>query len=223
MSSNGKKIALAAAALFAAVAVVGIGFAAFTAQTGNEGNEVATGTLVLSNDGPQEGVCFSNAGTADGEDDADDTDVNDNPTCDTLFDVALAKPGDSTSQELTLENEGTLNGSSLEVFSNACESERTGSVSGSGDLCDVLEIKITTDDGSCVVGTGNTCAHVALNDFEGVANKEGVDDAFASGDEVTVTIALRISEDAGNEYQGLTATFDLQWLLTQEAGGARNP
>ncbi|HET9444253.1 MAG TPA: hypothetical protein VFO65_13065, partial [Acidimicrobiales bacterium] len=94
-------------------ALAGAGtFATFTAQTTNPTNTFANGTLVLSNTVDAGAACLSTGGGT--------TDTNANGSCDTVFNLSVKAPGDSSTANLTLENMGSLAASALKVFSGSC-------------------------------------------------------------------------------------------------------
>src|SRR3954447_2096066 len=91
-----------------AVTVAATG-ATFNAETRNPLNSFASGTLVLSDTKQGGTTCLSTAGGS--------TDTNVNTSCDALFSVAAAKPGASSSANVTLKNEGSVAASAFKVFS----------------------------------------------------------------------------------------------------------
>src|SRR3954463_2611682 len=83
-------------------------FASFSASTTNAGT-FATGSLVLSDKKDAASACFSTNGGS--------TDTNAN-TCDQAFSLAVQKPGQSGTANITLKNEGSIDGSSLKGFAS---------------------------------------------------------------------------------------------------------
>ena len=225
-SSN--KLLLSGLVVVGAAALVGAGtFASFNAQTRNPNNTFADGTLVLSNTKAGGSACLSTgAGT--------NTDTNVNNACDTLFGLTVKKPGDSGTANLTIKNDGTLDASTLKVFSAACaNANATGETyNGSGLPCSKVQIYIQqwSDSGftipsQCVYGGATVPGMCDFSDaaktlgafttaYNSSSNGQtiGALNAHASN---YFTIGLKLPSDADNSYQGRQASFDLTWYAAQ--------
>ena len=212
----------------AALLLAGAGgtFASFTASTSNN-STFATGTLVLSDQKNELTPCLSTgAGT--------NTDTNDF-ACDQLFTLAVQKPGDSATVNITLENEGSIDASALQLFASAaCSSIDDGDESyhGGGDLCDELRFSVQEwTDGdrdtvqACHFG-GTTVANTC--DFDNATftaayfatEYPDFNDVIALGTMATgalryFTLAVALPLAAGNDVQGLEATFGVKWRIVQ--------
>ena len=124
-----RKILLSLGVVAGIGALAGAGtFATFTAQTTNPTNTFADGTLVLSNKVNTGSACLSTGGLT--------TDVNDNGSCDVAFDLSVQKPGDSDTENLTLQNVGSLAASVLNTFGTCNDTDAAGETyHGTGNPC----------------------------------------------------------------------------------------
>jgi len=217
-----KRIAATVLVLVGLVAAVGVGaFASFNAQTSNPGNLFADGTLVLSNSVNGGTACLSTAGGT--------TDTNANPNCDTLFDLTVKKPGDSSSATLALKNDGSIDMSALNVYSTACKDGDAAAelFHGTGNPCEKIALTIEafsdsafTKSAGCVYG-GTGCAFdpaLTLSAFQAKHNAAltglGVG-TLASGDTTYLKVSVLLPEDADNTYQGRQAAIDFNWYAEQ--------
>ncbi len=221
---NKTKKALIALLVLGAFGAVGAGtYATFTAQTGNPANTFATGTVVLSNTGPST-TCLSTAGGS--------TDVNVNAACDTLISLTVKKGGDSGTQNLTLQNVGSLNAVALKAFTTACTDANAAAETyhGTGSACGTVQLYIQqwttaarTVVQSCLYGgalVANTC------DFSDTTKTVGAFQAahpnlaagqslgaLNAGSSVYLTIGVALPNTVGNNIQGRSASFDLTWNI----------
>lgn len=225
--NRSKKLVMSAAVVLGAATVVGAGtFASFNAQTKNPGNVVAAGTLVLSNTKSGGTACLSTAGGS--------TDTNANDNCDSLLNLTVQKPGDSSSANLTIKNEGSLAASTLKIFSAACtDANATGqSYNGTGLPCGKVQLYVQqytdaafTLPSACVYG-GATVANVC--DFSDAAKTLGAFQtaygsagagltigSLAAGASNYFKVGVQLPSSADNTYQGRQATFDLTWHAAQ--------
>ena len=209
-----------------AVTVVSAGtFASFSASTTNAGSTFATGTLILSNQKDTATACLSTGGGT--------TDTNANASCDDLFALAVKKPGDTATVDLTLTNEGSIDGSDLLGFaSSACAAADAAgeSANGTGNPCTGIDLYVQefSDAGRTTAsvchyggGTATTCAHSATETLHSFASDhadatDGVSlGAIDGGDSRYLTIGVQLDAGAGNEMQGRQATFGFTWQLAQ--------
>lgn len=133
-------------------------FASFSASTTNAGSTFATGTLVLSDKkGGSANTCYSTGTTNNGVG-TGNTDTNANTTCEALFSVTAAKPGDPAStQTVDIKNEGSVDAASLKVYgypqpAGCAPTDGAGSFHGSGDPCDVIQAYIQAPGSVCKYG-----------------------------------------------------------------------
>lgn len=200
-------------------------FASFSASTSNSGT-FATGTLVLSNQVDNQTACFStNGGT---------TDLNEN-ACDALFTTTVSKPGDLATADVTLKNEGSLDGSALQAYAEATCTDAANTVAtytGSGNLCSTLQLTIqeysdaarttvsncrygnTTVADTCdFSGTPPTVAgfYTAYPDTDTVLGMG----AMTSGASRYFRISVQLPETADNTFQGRQSTFGINWRVIQ--------
>jgi predicted ribosomally synthesized peptide with SipW-like signal peptide len=207
-------------------------FASFNAETTNAGNTFATGTIVLSNDGPGTLCLSTGAGTS--------TDTNTNASCDALFSASsINAPGDVASADLTLKNEGSLPASTLTVLKSTCDDNDAAGETyhGTGSVCGALNFYLQEWDDAlhttpikCWYGgtsATDTCdptfasSPATLASFAASAQNisdpaGGSADAFSAGQERYFTLALQLP-DSGvqNSLQGVAASFDLTWKESQ--------
>lgn len=198
-------------------------FASFSASTSNAGT-FATGSLVLSNTKNTATACLSTNGGS--------TDTNSN-TCDQAFALAVQKPGQNATVNITLENEGSIDGSSLKGFATqACAAADAAGQTyhGTGNPCSSLQVYVQefsdaarTTPSACRYGGGNptTCAYSAAKTLTDFATT--YPDAIASidlgaataGSSRYLTIGIQMDAAATNAVQGRQATFGFSWTLVQ--------
>lgn len=218
-------------------------FASFNASTSNAASSFASGSIVLSNQKNTGTVCYSNgtslaspggAGVA--------TDTNANTACEQLFNLTTQKPGDSATVNLTLQNVGSLAGTLKLYAPGTCATGTTGTYSGTGNLCNYLQMTIQrwTDSNrnvaystntpppyGCVFGnaTTNTCSFPAstVGTFASTHTSSAPISLgdVASNATVYLTITLTFPNSstpgADNLYMGTTAGWAFTWLLEQQA------
>jgi hypothetical protein len=134
-------------------------FATFNASTTNAGSTFASGTLVLKNTIAAT-TCFSNGTTSSGA--GASTDANANATCNAAFTVATRKPGDESTVNMTLVNDGSLTAASgLKTYgTGTCANGITAEAyHGTGNMCEQLMLKIEDSAGgagACKWGGGSS-------------------------------------------------------------------
>ena len=222
-----RRLGLTAVVLVGLVAVVGAGtFASFNVASKNPGNQFADGTLVLSNTKDSGTACLSTGGGT--------TDVNANNACEQLFGLSVRKPGDSSSTNVTIRNEGSLPASALKVFSAACANAdvATETYHGTGNPCAQIQLTIQrytnssfTTPAECVYGGGNgtTCdfsdATKTLAAFQSAYGSSGAGKAIgsglASGASSYLKVSVLLPAGSDNSFQGRQATADLTWYAEQ--------
>jgi hypothetical protein len=223
-----KKVLLSLGVVAGIGALAGAGtFATFTAQTTNPSNTFANGTLVLSNKVNAGAVCLSTGGG--------NTDTNANGSCSTAFNLAVKKPGDSGTTDITLKDVGSLAASALKVFSGSCtDADATGeNYHGTGSPCGIVQIYIQqysdafTTPSACLYGgaSGATCdfsdtsatlsAFVAAHTNLASGLSAGSLAAAGGADTTWVRIGVKLPSTADNTYQGRSATMALNWHITQ--------
>jgi hypothetical protein len=223
-----KKVLLSLGVVAGIGAFAGAGtFATFTAQTTNPSNTFANGTLVLSNQVNAGAVCLSTGGG--------NTDSNANGSCSTAFNLAVKKPGDSGTTDITLQNVGSLAASALKVFSGSCtDADASGEAyHGTGSPCGTVQIYIQqysdafTTKSACLYGgaTGAVCdfsdTNATLSAFvtahTNLAAGLGAGALAASGgaDTTWIRIGVKLPTTADNTLQGRSATMALNWHIIQ--------
>jgi predicted ribosomally synthesized peptide with SipW-like signal peptide len=226
-----------------AVAAAGAGtFASFSASTQNPDNVFSTGAIELSNTKQGGTACLSgHTGTGTGSP-ASNLDSNGNAGCDALIDLTLQGPGDTANGRLALANTGDYDGL-LQFWLNGCTNDAVVTPSGSGNLCDKLEVYIqefnstyTTPVASCVfpysasaacsatwAGSSDTLTDLASS-ATSAAPKPTTAVALNEAATKHYQVSLRFADggfDANgngvdNQYQNRRASFGLTWRL-QEA------
>jgi hypothetical protein len=220
-----KKVLMSIGTLGVAAAVASGGaFATFNAQTTNPGNTFATGTLVMSNTVNAGTACLSTAGGT--------TDTNANAACAAAFNLSVKKPGDSGTANITIKNEGSLDATSLKLFSPACtNADASGEgFHGTGAFCSVVQLYVQqyTDSTfatplACLYGGAvvtNTCdfsdSSKTLGGFvtayPDAANALSIG-ALNTGTSSYFKVGVKLDSTANNSYQGRQGTIDLTWYM----------
>jgi hypothetical protein len=179
---NTKKIAISVLALGAASAAVVFGsYAAWTAQTTNPGNSVATGSLTMTNSKDASAV-FAAA-----------TD---------------AKPGDTGGSTVTLTNTGTTALSSVQLTQNNI-TNTVGATMELQIHDDTTNRCIWPTDSAGACGGYGTW-NAGLTSFN-IKDAGGATDNWAVSEAHTFTVNWRFNSSAGNATQSQNASFDLVW------------
>jgi hypothetical protein len=228
--SRKRKVLLTLGVVAGIGALAGAGtFATFTAQTTNPNNVFADGTLVLSNKVDTGSACLSTGAGVD-------TDINDNASCDVAFDLSVQKPGDSATEDLALQDVGSLAASVLKTFGTCTDGNSAGETyHGTGNPCSEVQFYVQqwADSGHlavshCLYGgvtVANTCdfssATKTLRDFvttyhdAGSGLSAGSLAHLGAGDTTWFTIGVKLPSGANNTFQGRAATLALSWHITQ--------
>ena len=194
-----RALILSAVAVFLCISMlIGTTYAWFSDSVTSNGNIIKSGTLEVSME------------WADGKDDpASDNTAWTDASTGAIFDYELWEPGFLQVRHLAIANEGNL------ALKYQLQIAVNGEVDELADVIDVYfidpaeQIDARTDlDGKTPVGT--------LRDFLAGANNT-VFGHIEAGEKDTVTVALKMREDAGNEYQNkqIGASFSLILLATQ--------
>jgi hypothetical protein len=225
-----RKILLSLGVVAGIGALAGAGtFATFTAQTTNPTNTFANGTLVLSDTVNTGQACLSTGGGT--------TDLNDNGSCDVAFNLSVRKPGDSDTENITLQDVGSLAASALTAFGTCTDDDSAGETyHGTGNPCSEIQFYVQqysdagrTTVSHCLYGgatVANTCdfsdTSRTLRDF--VTAHHDVASGLAAGslaalhgaDTTWITIGVKLPTTADNTFQGRSATLDLSWHIVQQ-------
>lgn len=226
VSTRTRRAALALVIVgLAGSAVYGSTLASFSATTSNTASTLAAGTLVLSNKTPTGSACLSTgAGTV--------TDTNVNAACDAVVTVATVKPGDSSTGNLTLKNEGTIAASALKLFTAGCTNADTvDAYHGTGLPCGKVQVYVQrwsdaafTTPAACVYGGATTTNVCDFSDttktLTAFATSHGSTTALNVGavpaaTSVYVTVGVKLPLDADNTFQGRKASLGLTWSIEQ--------
>jgi hypothetical protein len=226
--SRKRKILITSAVLLVLAAGLGFGsFATFNAQTNNPGNAFSYGTIVLSNTKQSGTACLSTGGGS--------TDTNVNTGCDQLINITAAKPGDSGTANVTLQNVGSINASSFKLFMPSCTGANVGSETyhGTANPCGALQIYVQqwtnsnfTGASACLYGGAvvtNTCdfsdTSKTLTAFTASYNSSSngipIGSGLNAGSSAYFTIGVKSASTADNTSQGRQGTFDLDWYIAQ--------
>jgi hypothetical protein len=232
MGFSRRMLCLCSFGALGSVAIAATGFTAlggFNATVGNNAGTAGSGTLVL-----QEGVgstdCISTgSGTTTS---ATVTAANDNSTCPaSIFGGAgvdnLEPGGTPVSATVTLENLGSLGGSSLTLTPSSCTVSDNTSPAGTSNtyfgsdtsgFCGEVDVTIENDTGSaaCVFPVSSSSACGAPSTAGNLANLSSATlPGIAAGATATYKITVALSSAATNADQGLLATVPLTWTLAQ--------
>ena len=162
------------------------------------------------------------------------TDANVNTACDAAFNLTVKKPGDSTTGNLTLKDEGSLAATALKTFATTCtDSDASGETyHGTGSLCSKVQLYIQqysdaqyTTPSVCLYGAATvpgTC------DFSDTAKTLGAFataypsstsalglGAVSAGSSVYLKVGVKLPSTADNTVQGRKAAIDVSWMLEQ--------
>ena len=191
-----RKILISVMTISLVCALIGAGvYANFSDAETSSNNQFAAGTLDL---------------TVDSE----------NPWASTKIDASGMKPRESGVATYTLYNDGTLDASGLMVnITNLSDSEGTnpepeGDTAEPGDLSANLDMVIWVDtDNDGIKDAGETeLASGKLNALSWTTHDAGSLDA---GNTKYVSISYSIDSSVGNDIQGDTSTFDIEFVLNQ--------
>jgi hypothetical protein len=238
--STVRKVLLSLMIIGATGSTIGAGtHASFNAETTNE-SEFVTGAIVLKNvkdagtDLITGSACFSTGGD-------DETDANHQVGCQRLINVEVKRPGDLAYADLTVSNEGNLDGDLFLQASQACvTAEADGDpYVGTGDACGATRIMIqeyssttnrtnnVTAGGTCWYGGGaltSTCSlnsSYTLSAFSTSHPSSGaspVDMGATAGDgERVLRITVEVPANSPNDLQGVQAGFGFTWTLVQQS------
>ncbi|HJX47229.1 MAG TPA: SipW-dependent-type signal peptide-containing protein [Gaiellaceae bacterium] len=162
-SKTKRYLVLLAAVGLVAAALGGTGtFASFNAETTNA-NTFQTGSITLGNKVNNGTVCYSSAGPN-----------NANTTgCDAIFAAQAWKPGDSpTSENLTLNNTGSLPAATLSVWAPKLNTDGTSNPS-TGLVCNYQHYT-PGGDTNAFTGSGNPCTALQIQIQEYTTNSFGI-------------------------------------------------
>jgi spore coat-associated protein N len=189
--SKGARIGLAVGAAGAASAIgvlaVPATFGGFTAATSNPGNSVSAGTVKMTNSvGDGSALTFTGTG---------------------VYSPTNLAPGHSVSGPVEITNSGslpattTLSIGSVTIGGTACGTSPNACL---GDY----HLKIVDDEATPATvfdaTLANTSAPISLTSSEGNAT-------WAANDHTTYTVTVTLNSAAGNEAQGSSASFALNW------------
>jgi predicted ribosomally synthesized peptide with SipW-like signal peptide len=230
-----RKILISLLVVGSTAALAGGGtMASFNAETTNNANVFATGTLYLNDATSTQTTCLSSSGTG-----------NVNSGCSAAFSVTAQKPGASGTYAVTITNNGSINAGDFQLTSyqdasniGCTSSNVAGAVySGPGNLCsDTNELTFYLQEttggtnrcvypaSSCTTTPGTLAAFASLYgspagpgasgiySFSTLAGSTGPLDA---GQSRTFQIGLSLSATASNNYQGIQAVMPLTWHVDQ--------
>ncbi len=170
-------------------------FSALTAAITNSDNTAGTGTLVMQETSGAANCTTDASGTA---------------TCSTInkyggTGTLLAPGGAHQTVNVTIANVGSIDAATFTLDGLACSTaDGTGSYHGTGNLCDKLNIKITSGGATVFDGTGNQLdAHAAFPLS-----------AVAAGGSAAFTFDVSFPAGTGdNAYQGRVMSQQLVWTF----------
>jgi hypothetical protein len=117
-------------------------------------------------------------------------------------------PGRPHTTTLVFTNTGSVPVSSFAVDAGDCSQVRSGRHGASvTDLCDLFSVRLTVAGATIFEGSAAEFGRVGAID---VAGKAGIG-PLASGDSISVTLTLRLSEAVDNRYQGLRIATPISW------------
>ncbi len=199
MKGMKKSLLASGVALLASVALLaGTTFAWFTDSVTNTGNRIQAGNLDVE--------LVDENGVPIAEDDP-------------IFDYELWEPGYSTRAKFGVKNNGTLAVKFRMSFKEIMITD------GIGDVLDVY--RLDNDATTIPEDAVPTCtlADALQGNDQGYTPVYGMD-LLLPGETAWLNVAVKMNEQAGNQYQGAAAMFDIQVVATQatsEEDGFHNP
>jgi hypothetical protein len=151
--------------------------------------------------------------------------------CDAIWSVPLAATGETHTFDLSLRNSGDIDASALQVWAGAaCVTTSTATPSGSGDLCDAVQLTVqryTTSERTipleCIYGGGTaqlcslssarTLTHFSSTYPSGTSPRS-IGTGLQDGEAAHLRLTLRLP-DVDNRYQRRAATMSLTWRQVQ--------
>jgi hypothetical protein len=197
-------------------------FALVSSESQNNRGTIASGTLTFSNKVNALSACFSyGAGSS----------ANVNASCSPLYSNAtLMYPGTAATAQVTITNDGSLDGSTLSVFMPSCSvvTSPAATSPGGGNPCTssdtqfyIQETNSSFTPTSCVYPTaGGACAFAAnsFSYFTTTANTAGAAYSLGAGPAHATSryfiVGMQLSASASNTLQAEEALFDLTWHLS---------
>lgn len=200
---------IAALMSLSALAIVGGGLATSSGSSINPATIFQTALLILSDTKVGGTTCLSNQPAH---------------ACDAILSIVRGAPGDSAAGQVILRDVGPHAVAGLTVSTPGCS---TGNAAGeqfhgAGDVCDVTDVVIHDDSHDfCYfpVRSPGACAYTLAGTLRSFADTYGGGrplplNASNLSAGTAFTIAVRIDPEAGDAYQGRTATIDLVWQGT---------
>lgn len=187
-----------AAALFGALLLVALMImtasrAAFSDPTSNDANSVAVGTVILTDDAPNQTTTIGDG------------------SGDPIIDVSNMAPGGSAQGCIDVIYQGSLDATTQMVEVNATNS--------ANDLAQYLTLTVeydTTAGEDCSTGSFTSDFSGTLDGYVGATDvSASSDDHAVTGgapdDEIRYRITVDFADTTDNAVQGETVTFDLEW------------
>jgi hypothetical protein len=197
-------------------------YALLNSQTQNNRGRISSGTLTFSNKVNALSACFSYGAGSSG---------NANTGCSPLFTSStLMYPGTPATAQVTITNDGSLDGTALSVFMPSCSAVTSpGATSpGGGNPCAtngaqiyIQETNSSFTPTSCLFPTvGGTCGFSAstvaffATSANTAASAYSLGAGPAHGASRYFIIGMQLPSTASNTLQAEEALFDLTWHLT---------
>ena len=207
-------------AVFAVTA--GLALGGFSAGINNTNNNFSSGTVVLRESAGATS-CYSSGAAAGGT-----ITVTNSSVCATIDDLGgftNQGPGSPVqTQNLTLTNLGTINGSTFTVTPGACTAAAAGGTGGfaGGDtagFCGKVNVSIfNTTSGNCVYPAGaGACPALANTKTLATLGTAGALNlgALNAGASDALVVSTQLDPTATNSDQGLAASMAFNWVLNQ--------
>ena len=202
-NKNTKKTLLASvlSMVLCVVMLVGVTFAWFTDSVTSSGNIIQSGTLDVALEWANATDALESATWNDASDDA-------------IFNYDKWEPGYTDARHVRISNNGSL------ALKYEVRIAATGEVSELADVIDVYYIaggqQIKSRESLNDANKIGTLSQVLNNPYVATGNLVGKDGETVDSD--VATIALKMQESAGNEYQGLSigSEFAVQLVATQD-------
>ena len=196
-------------------------FALLSSETQNTRAKISSGTLTFSNTVNTATACLSYNGPA--------SPGNVNSSCDPLFlNTTLMYPGTPATAQVTITNNGSVDGTSLSLFMPTCTAVTSpGAPAGGGNPCAasgaqfyIAEENALNGTQSCIFPTtGGTCGFAASTlAFVATRNSPASTISLGKGPDHGASrffvIGMQLPSTASNTLQGEEALFTLAWHLS---------
>lgn len=124
--------------------------------------------------------------------------------------AGVMAPGKAHTTTLVFTNAGSVPVSSFAAHAGTCSQLRSGRAGAPATgLCDLFAVQLSAAGTTVFEGSAAELGRAGAID---IAGKAGIQ-PLASGDSITVTLTLRLSDAVDNHYQGLRIAAPISWVF----------